>query len=603
MQRVGGFIIKTGSGTIMLWGDVDEAIKAERLLRIQRIERLSTICALFCLSGAVWLAWPVLKDAFAGDASLLSGLGMPVLVLLWGIVIQDLILDDPRARTRIGAASSIIWPVLLMFSIRAFSTDLSSLLAALLFAGLGLAMYRSSAQTLRGGIDVLRFRAMMTGIGGLTVLGMLIGDRAGQTWIDDLSDWGHPLLSILVLGHVAYLWFAGDDMREERKMFRKELDSIENRLLVLRSQGAAVDQASSLVMTAKQEGHIDPLFGIRLLQEASEDMERSLSLATDVDVVRREALLVIQDAEAMAPLAKRPRKSYEMGEREVTLGSLREAEVLFRQAKRRAQEIVAWWEKAEESIRVAEELLTGQSGANIEGLRQIIRDAKKQLEREAPKKAFELACVVPIQLQADGDARERAIEVLKDAAKALKSSDGFDTTELEQRLEHAEDALEAGDTGQSIGLAEGVIRVIQVEREAMEIVRRALRQRKKLIQRFETLEDAEEWNNRLQQVQQSADERQWSHAATLLERLTTDLDALGNEQDEAKALLDFVRQEWTVLRNQCDASSIPYSDEDMKQTEAALSIAEERLNSGQIEAALDQLGQADASMERLRRRV
>ena len=603
MQRVGGFIIKTGSGTIMLWGDVDEAIKAERLLRIQRIERLSTICALFCLSGAVWLAWPVLKDAFAGDASLLSGLGMPVLVLLWGIVIQDLILDDPRARTRIGAASSIIWPVLLMFSIRAFSTDLSSLLAALLFAGLGLAMYRSSAQTLRGGIDVLRFRAMMTGIGGLTVLGMLIGDRAGQTWIDDLSDWGHPLLSILVLGHVAYLWFAGDDMREERKMFRKELDSIENRLLVLRSQGAAVDQASSLVMTAKQEGHIDPLFGIRLLQEASEDMERSLSLATDVDVVRREALLVIQDAEAMAPLAKRPRKSYEMGEREVTLGSLREAEVLFRQAKRRAQEIVAWWEKAEESIRIAEELLTGQSGATIEGLRQIIRDAKKQLEREAPKKAFELACVVPIQLQADGDARERAIEVLKDAAKALKSSDGFDTTELEQRLEHAEDALEAGDTGQSIGLAEGVIRVIQVEREAMEIVRRALRQRKKLIQRFETLEDAEEWNNRLQQVQQSADERQWSHAATLLERLTTDLDALGNEQDEAKALLDFVRQEWTVLRNQCDASSIPYSDEDMKQTEAALSIAEERLNAGQIEAALDQLGQADASMERLRRRV
>ena len=65
----------------MLWGDVEEAIKAERLLRIQRIERLSTICALFCLSGAVWLAWPILKEAFVGDASLLTGLGMPVLVL------------------------------------------------------------------------------------------------------------------------------------------------------------------------------------------------------------------------------------------------------------------------------------------------------------------------------------------------------------------------------------------------------------------------------------------------------------------------------------------------------------------------------------------
>ncbi|MAR46994.1 MAG: hypothetical protein CMA41_04235 [Euryarchaeota archaeon] len=587
----------------MLWGDIDEAIKAERLLRIQRIERLSTICALFCLSGAVWLAWPVLKDAFVGDASLLTGLGMPVLVLVWGIVIQDLILDDPRARTRIGAASSVIWPVLLMFALRAYSSSTVDIIATVIFIGLGYTMYQSSANILRGGIDVMRFRAMMTGIGALTVLGMLVGDRAGETWIVETEDWTHPILSAVILVHVAYLWIAGDDMREERKAFRKELDSIENRLLVLRSQGAAVDQASSLVMTAKEEGHIDPSFGMRLLLEAAEDIERSLSLATDVDVVRNEALIVIQHAEELAPLAKRPRKSYEMGEREVTLGSLREAEGLFRQAKRRAQEIVTWWAQAEESIRTAEELLTGQSGATIDNLRQLIRDAKKQLDREAPKKAFELACVIPIQLQADGDARERAVEVLSDAAKALKAADGFDTSELEQRLDQAESALEAGDTGQSIGLAEGVIRVIQIEREAMDSVRRALRQRKKITERFESFADAEEWMNRFKQVQKAADERQWSHAATLLERLTIDLDALGNEQGEAQNLLDFVRQEWKVLRNQCNASSISVTDEDMKKTEAAISLAEERLNGGQVEAALEQLGQADASMERLRRRV
>ncbi len=603
MQTVGGFMTKPRSGRNMLWGDVEEAIKSERLLRIQRIERLSTICALFCLTGAIWLAWPVLKDAFVGDASLLTGLGMPVLVLLWGIVIQDLILDDPRARTRIGAASSVVWPVLLMFALRAYSSDVTDILATLMFAGLGVAMYQSSANTLRGGIDVMRFRAMMTAIGALTVLGMLVGDRAGETWIQEPEDWAHPILSVIVLIHVAYLWIAGDDMREERKAFRQELDAIENRLLVLRSQGAAVDQASSLVMTAKEEGHIDPSFGMRLLNEATEDINRSLSLATDVDVVRNEALLVIQHAEDLAPLVKRPRKSYEMGEREVSLGSLREAEGLFRQAKRRASEIVTWWAQAEEAIRNAEELLTGKSGATIENLRQIIRDAKKQLGREAPKKAFELAIVIPIQLQADGDARERAVEVLSDAAKALKAAEGFDTSELSHRLEQAESALDGGDTGQSIGLAEGVIRVIQVEREAMESVRRALRQRKKITERFEAFEDSELWMNRFKLVQKAADERQWSHAATLLERLTIDLDALGNEQDEAQTLLDFVRQEWSVLRNQCNASSIPVSDEDMKQTEASIALAEERLKGGQVEAALEQLGQADASMERLRRRV
>ena len=587
----------------MLWGDVEDAIKAERLLRIRRIERLSTICALMCLFGAVWLAWPTLKDAFSGNAELLSGLGMPILVILWGIVLQDLILDDPKARTRVGAACSIFWPLLMMFSIRSYGTEVSDILAAVLLLGLGFSMYQGSAKTLRGGIDVMRFRAMMTALGGLTVLGVLVGDRAEETWIDSPSDWLHPILAAIVLLHVAYLWIAGDNLRHERKAFRTELDRLENRILILRSEGAAVDQASSLVTTAKEEGHIDPAYGMRLLVEADEDIERSLSLAGDVDIVRTEALAVIEHAEDLTPLAKRPRKSYEMGQREASLGSLREAEALYRQAKIRAQEIVTWWAQAEEAINHANGLLTGQSGAAIDNMRQIIRDARKQLEREAPKKAFELAVVIPIQLQADGDAKERAEIVLKDAAKALKATDGFDTSDLEHRMEQAETALEAGDTGQAIGLGEGIMRVINVEREAMDSVRRALRQRKKLLARFEGFSDSDKWMLRFKSVQKAADEQQWSHAATLLERLTIDLDALGNEQDEANTLLTFVREEWAILRNQCEASNLPPTDEDMKNTDAAIALAEDRLKEGQIPEALEQLGQADAAMERLRRRV
>ena len=565
----------------MLWGDVEEAIKAERLLRIQRIERLSTICALMCLTGAVWLAWPTLKDAFSGDAELLSGLGMPILVILWGIILQDLILDDPKARTRVGAACSMFWPLLMMFAIRSYGSEISEILAGVLLLGLGFAMLKGSANTLRGGIDVMRFRAMMTAIGGLTVLGVLVGDRAEGAWIASPSDWLHPILATGVLLHVAYLWVAGDNLRQERKAFRTQLDRLESRILILRSQGAAVDQASSLVTTAKEEGHIDPAFGMRLLGEASEDIERSLSLAGDVDVVRTEALAIIEHAEDLTPLAKRPRKSYEMGQREASLGSLREAEALYRQAKIRAQEIVTWWAQAEGAINHANELLTGQSGAAINNMREIIRDARKQLEREAPKKAFELAVVIPIQLQADG----------------------FDTSDLEHRMEQAELALEAGDTGQAIGLAEGIVRVINVEREAMDSVRRALRQRKKLLERFEGFSDSDKWMLRFTSVQKAADERQWSHAATLLERLTIDLDALGNEQDEADTLLTFVREEWAILRNQCEASNLPPTDEDMKNTDAAIALAADRLKEGQVADALEQLGQADAAMERLRRRV
>ena len=603
MQTVGGFMTKTPVRQLMLWGDVEEAIKAERLLRIQRIERLSTICALMCLAGAVWLAWPTLKEAFSGDAELLSGLGMPILIILWGIVLQDLILDDPKARTRVGAACSMFWPLLMMFAIRSYGTDLSEILACVLLFALGFAILQGSAKTLRGGIDVMRFRAMMTALGGLTVLGVLVGDRAEETWIQSPSDWLHPLLTVVVLLQVVYLWIAGDNLRHERKAFRTELDRLENRILILRSEGAAVDQASSLVTTAKEEGHIDPAFGMRLLAEAEEDIERSLSLAGDVDVVRTEALAVIEHAEDLTPLAKRPRKSYEMGQREASLGSLREAEALYRQAKIRAQEIVTWWAQAEGAINHANELLTGQSGAAIDNMRGIIRDARKQLEREAPKKAFELAVVIPIQLQADGDAKERAEVVLKDAAKALKAAEGFDTSDLEHRMEQAESALEAGDTGQAIGLGEGIMRVINVEREAMDSVRRALRQRKKLLARFEEFSDSDKWMLRFTSVQKAADERQWSHAATLLERLTIDLDALGNEQDEANTLLTFVQEEWSILRNQCEASNLPPTDEDMKNTDAAIALATDRLKEGQVADALEQLGQADAAMERLRRRV
>ena len=164
-----------------------------------------------------------------------------------------------------------------MFSIRAYSTDMSDLFAAVLFAALGLAMYQFSANTLRGGIDVMRFRAMMTSIGALTVLGMLVGDRAGETWIVETEDWAHPILAIVMIGHVCYLWFVGDDMREERKAFRKELDSIENRLLILRSQGAAVDQASSLVMTRRRRAH-RPILWNTSSQEAVEDIERHFRL-------------------------------------------------------------------------------------------------------------------------------------------------------------------------------------------------------------------------------------------------------------------------------------------------------------------------------------
>ena len=53
-------------------------------------------------------------------------------------------------------------------------------------------------------------------------------------------------------------WFGNDDQRGLRKQFDARLNKLEERILILRSQGAAVDQAASLIMTAREEGHREP---------------------------------------------------------------------------------------------------------------------------------------------------------------------------------------------------------------------------------------------------------------------------------------------------------------------------------------------------------
>jgi hypothetical protein len=61
--------------------------------------------------------------------------------------------------------------------------------------------------------------------------------------------------------------------------------------------------------------------------------------------------------------------------------------------------------------------------------------------------------------------------------------------------------------------------------------------------------------------------------------------------------------QWRVLRNQCEAAGINVQDEDRRACEQAIAEAEAMLGVSNIEASLQGLAQADAAMERLRRRI
>ena len=583
------------------WADVDAAIDAERQSLQQRIERLTTLSALVILSGAVWLMWPNLRSALNGESGLLEGLGYPLLVIAYGLVLQDSVLNDARARTRIGSFASIAWPVVLLLASKNIDADNQT---ALIGSGFLLIVaytcFQTSAYVLQGGLDVLRWRAIMTGLGAVAAFSLFAGDMPESMTYEWLASLSSLILATVTTG---YIWFVGDDKRAQRKVFTKRLDSIETRLLELKAQGTAVDQASSLTMTAKEEGHIDPEYGMKLLDEAEEDIERTLSLSGDVAIIQSDAQEAVEKAETIAPTVKRPRKSYEMGVREVKLGSLREGEMLFRQSKKLANDIIEWWSVAEQAIAEAGRLLTGNDAQSVQHLKELLADAKKKMASEAPREAYEFASVIPAQLLADEDAQGRALESLKEAKRQLKQTDGLDTAEMQQRLVRAEEAIDAGSPSQAIGLADGVVRSIEAERTAMDNVRRGLKQRKKLVAQFKDRDDKSEWEERLAAVEQAADEKQWSQAHALLDAITSDLDNEGQATDEALELYDYVVEEWQTLRNQCDASNISIKDENRRACEQAIALAEEALAGGRIEDCLVQLSQADTSMERLRRLV
>ena len=419
---------------------------------------------------------------------------------------------------------------------------------------------------------------------------------------DDISEYLQAGICAVGLFFVLNDWFGKDEMRGLRKKFDTRLNALEERILILKSEGAAVDQAASLIMTAREEGHREPEWGMRLLDEAEEDIERSLSLAGDVEEIKADSLESVEKAERIAPIAKRPRKAWEMGQREVDLGSLREGEALFRQAKQRASEIIEWWEAAEEAIREGAALLAASQHSQ-DDLEEILADAKKKLNAEKPKKAYEFAMVIPDQITASGEAMAAAEDSVAEAAKQLKAADGINKSLLEERLENSEVALEQGNPSQAKGLADGIVREINAQREAMDDVRRALRQKVHLVSRWSEREDAKDWDDRLAEIESSADDLEWTHAATLLERLTKNLDSESKASDEASELLEYVIDEWDILRNQCDASGIKIDDDDRKSTEEAVSLAAEAHKAGRIDEALESLGLADGFMEKLRRRV
>ena len=571
---------------------ISEIVEKKELIIQKRIENLSLFSGFILFLTALWCLWPI----FSNKIDPFDVLTPAVIALVWAGLIHYFSVLNSTTRSRLGAATSVFWLPLAVIGANSILDSDYKIIGGVLLIACALSLLFISRSLLYGEYKVVRYRSIMGFVGVFAGLSVLIPQGFETNYLG---------LVIVFIGFIIPLkdWFGSDENRLIRKQFKQKLDLIENELLIHRSKGRAVDQAASLVLSASQEGHLDPEYGLEMISRARDSMTRAIRLEEDIVEIREDTEIIISKAEDIAPIAKTPRRTFIQAEREVQLGSLEEGEFLYRLSKKQATEICEWWEKAEFAISDAKRLLIEQKGQAIESLESLLTEAITSLETEKPKQAYEFAISIPIQLSSVEGNAEIGIQAIELAKQKLNESDGLNTELWIENLERAEKAIEIGDYSLGRGLAESILRQIDSERESMDFLRKALRKRSKIRLKWENFANSSEWDKRLEEIEDAANELEWSHAVVLFERLNESLESEINAFAEANELLEFAKNEWTILKNKCESIGIDLLDEQRRTAEQFISEAIKAIENGELEVCLDKLGESENMMEKLRRRV
>ena len=225
------------------------------------------------------------------------------------------------------------------------------------------------------------------------------------------------------------------------------------------------------------------------------------------------------------------------------------------------------------------------------------------MEDEDPRYALAIVSEIPTQMDDVEDLMLQARNSLEEAKSEVSSYDSVSIGDLNKRLDDANAALDSGNASLAIGLSEGVTRLIRKESEAKTTVQRSLRQVKSIEDRIPSGGSGSEWSRRLVEAKSSADAGKWIEAAESLSALAGELDDFHSSVEEAREMLEFLVGDWRKLRKRLESSGYGSDNKDRISTEEYLAAAERALSDGEIDDCLESLGEADSSMEALRRLV
>ena len=508
-------------------------------------------------------------------------------------IISDLSSYDGRKRTRIASISSISWPILIGLAASA-EPDFRGLASGVILAILAIVLHEYSRSAFSSTAIARRFRGLLGMIGLSTAVAIMIS-QGSEILIAAIST---LVIAVLLMFDILR---PDPSLQGRRDLFRR-IDSVEIRILEINETGIRLDHASSLLKLAREEGWSNTSRGHSRLKSVEHEIELALSIDRDLSEIREAVMVLVNQAESIAPEATESVSLVEKADSERALGSPREAETLYREAKKVANRICLFWEPAREALSEAEKKLEKQNIIESDTIAGMVESARKAMERQRPDEALHFLEALPDQLQSLSEALDRVRARRSEVSSHLVSEHPDISEEVESQLSSIDKSIEDGELSLAMGGLESIARRLHNRSESRRSFKQSVRQKGLIQSRFPVAEKTK-FEKRLESAISLSKEGLWIQADEQLKSIISDLDSVDATRRDTGELLDFLEGEWKMLRKKLESSGVGADDSSRRLAEKHMTIARENFENDSFQASRNNMGSADEAMESLRRLV
>ena len=508
-------------------------------------------------------------------------------------IISDLSSYDGRKRTRLASISSISWPILIGLASSA-EPDFRGLASGVILTFLAIVLHEYSRSAFSSTVIARRFRALLGMIGLATAVAIMIS-QASEIMFAAIS-------TLVIAALLMFDILRPDPSLQGRRDLFNRIDSVEIRILEINEAGIRLDHASSLLKLAREEGWSNTSRGHSRLKSVEHEIELALSMDRDLSEIREAVMVLVNQAESIAPEATESVSLVEKADSERALGSPREAETIYREAKKVANRICLFWEPAREALSEAEKKLEKQNIIESDTIAGMVESAREAMERQRPDEALHFLEALPDQLQSLSEALDRVRARRSEISSHLVSEHPDISEEVESQLSSIDKSIEDGELSLAMGGLESIARRLHNRSESRRSFKQSVRQKGMIQSRF-PLAEKTIFEKRLGSAISLSKEGLWIQADEELKSIINDLDSVDATRRDTEELLDFLEGEWKILRKKLEPSGVGSDDSTRRLAEKHMAIARENFEKDSFQASRNSMGSADEAMESLRRLV